>query len=93
MLSVNEVIDIQDKLEEVSLAGEKLDFIISRTLMEIEETTKFLREKGLKMELFCSNLSQVYSFSEIARDYSTKLLQASEEAKELLAAAREEAEE
>ena len=89
MLSVNEVIEIEDKLNEIEIETEKLNFSIQNALNEIEETRRNLIEKGLLDVLASSNLERIYKFIDIALDYNQKALYCQEEAKELTRKARE----
>ena len=89
MLSVNEVIEIEDKLNEIEIETEKLNFSIQNALNEIEETRRNLIEKGLLDVLASSNLDRIYKFIDIALDYKEKVLNCQEEAKELTRKARE----
>lgn len=96
MLDVNEVIEVEDKLNEVQIEGNKLDFAIQNALNEIEETKANLILENKRGVIIDSNLERIYTFIDIALDYKMKALKSNEEARELITSlvekAREEAE-
>lgn len=90
MIDINRIIEIEDNTNELSIAIDRLNFIIQEGLNTIENSKNFLIENDKHDAIILSQIDRIYSFINIANDYRFQAELVLEQTKETLARLIEE---
>lgn len=90
MIDVNKIIEIEDNANELSIAIDRLNFIIQESLNVIENGKLFLVQNDERDVIILSELDRIYSYVSIANDYRHQTELVLEQTRELLSKLIEE---